>query len=149
MQLELKSVKHSPSLSEETEAFTAILWIDGAPAAECKNAGRGGPTDIHFYDHETCKRFHAYAEALPAREAHGMTIPMDGEALVDDLLEAHLERKQLAGWCRTKIVFRLKDDKPGVYHTIKGKYTPLDKTRLQKQYGDKLETIVNETLATT
>lgn len=42
MKLELKKIKYSPSLSKETNAFTAELWVDDMPTADCLNSGQGG-----------------------------------------------------------------------------------------------------------
>ena len=50
MEIELKNVKHFPSLSQETEAFTASLYINGQHAGFAKNAGHGGSTDYYGKD---------------------------------------------------------------------------------------------------
>ena len=50
MNIKLKNVKHAPSLSEETEAFTASLYINGKHAGYAKNAGHGGSTDYYPKD---------------------------------------------------------------------------------------------------
>lgn len=52
MNIELKRIHFSERLSEETNAFTADLWIDGKKVGYCKNDGRGGCTDIHGYTAE-------------------------------------------------------------------------------------------------
>jgi len=39
---ELRKVKCFPEMSEETEAFTAQLWVDGKHLANVKNSGQGG-----------------------------------------------------------------------------------------------------------
>ena len=43
---ELKKIKCFAELSQETEAFTAELWIDGKHVADIKNDGQGGCNDI-------------------------------------------------------------------------------------------------------
>ncbi len=50
MKIELKKIKHSPSLSEETNAFTADLYINGILAGYCRNSGQGGNTNISAND---------------------------------------------------------------------------------------------------
>lgn len=47
MRLELKNVKVAESLSEETTAYTARLYADGKPVADCSNHGQGGP-DMYY-----------------------------------------------------------------------------------------------------
>lgn len=42
MQLELKSIRHSPSLSSDSEAFTANLYVNGKKAGYAKDDGNGG-----------------------------------------------------------------------------------------------------------
>jgi hypothetical protein len=46
MRFELKNVKHMPSLSEETECFSATLHIDGVASFAVSNRGTGGPDDV-------------------------------------------------------------------------------------------------------
>jgi hypothetical protein len=42
MKLELKNIKVHLGLSEETHAYTAMLYADGKKAVEVSNQGRGG-----------------------------------------------------------------------------------------------------------
>lgn len=42
MKLELKNLKHSKSLSRETPAYTARVYLDGKPFCEVENDGHGG-----------------------------------------------------------------------------------------------------------
>lgn len=43
----LKSLKTMPSLSEETTAYTATVYVDGEKFAEASNSGQGGEDRIH------------------------------------------------------------------------------------------------------
>jgi hypothetical protein len=47
MKFELKTVKFFEAFSEETNAFTAKLYINGKYVADVKNDGHGGCTDVH------------------------------------------------------------------------------------------------------
>lgn len=49
MKLELKKVSFSESLSDDSNAFTADVHIDGVKRATASNHGHGGPTDVHAY----------------------------------------------------------------------------------------------------
>jgi hypothetical protein len=49
MNITLKNFKYSPSLSEETIAFTADVYADGVRIAYAKNQGHGGCTFVHAY----------------------------------------------------------------------------------------------------
>jgi hypothetical protein len=44
----LKSIKHARQLSEETNAFTANVYIDGKKAGHAKNEGFGGSTNVYL-----------------------------------------------------------------------------------------------------
>jgi hypothetical protein len=104
MKIELKNIKHSPSLSEETEAFTANIYVDDVLAGFASNRGHGGPTD---YDHanekgrELIKKAEEYCKTLPATHypaSHGMeafSVDMNLENYIDDLLGKHLDQKIL------------------------------------------------------
>ena len=47
MKIELKKIQHYEKLSEETNCFTASLYIDGKCVATVKNNGCGGETYIY------------------------------------------------------------------------------------------------------
>lgn len=47
IKIELRKVKHLKSLSEETPAYTAQLWVDGAHFADVSNHGQGGCDEQH------------------------------------------------------------------------------------------------------
>lgn len=100
MKIELKNIQHSESLSEETNAFTANLYIDGKFAGYARNDGRGGNTHIQpkeNTDWELIKNAEEYCKTLPpyTYEADGQkhTMQMDLEAVVDDLVVEHLRKK--------------------------------------------------------
>jgi hypothetical protein len=44
--MELRKIKSFKAMSEETEAFTAQLWVDGKHIANVKNNGQGGCNNI-------------------------------------------------------------------------------------------------------
>ncbi len=106
MKIQLKRIEYSEHLSEETYAFSADLYINGKKAGIASNSGRGGNTRIHPYD-EAGRMLIGDAEewckALPAKiyPAEGtrpeMSIQMDLENYIDDLLEEHLKEKFLKG----------------------------------------------------
>ena len=103
MKIELKKIKHSPSLSEETEAFTAELYIEEKRAGIASSRGQGGNTDYTAYDdagRELIKMAEAYCKTLPDKKFRGedmedLTYPMDLEQFIDDLLYGYLEEKDL------------------------------------------------------
>lgn len=92
MRYTLKNIKHLPSLSQETEAFTADIYVDGKKAGYAENHGQGGETNIQpsaLHD-----QMSAYAATLPPTTAHGHTYQPTADSIVDDLLAAHLTAKE-------------------------------------------------------
>lgn len=50
MKIELKNVQYYPRLSQETNAFTANLYINVVHAGLASNEGHGGPTSYQAKD---------------------------------------------------------------------------------------------------
>lgn len=96
MNIELKNIKHAPSLSEETEAFTASLYINGKHAGYAKNAGYGGSTDYYHKDakgKELIKQAEDHAKSF--KKPDDPFISMALEEKINDLLYDHLKKKEL------------------------------------------------------
>ncbi len=68
MKIELKAFKHFPSISEETNAFSATIYVDGKNVGQCDNRGQGGCSDYHFKDPATRNAVEKFVEALPEDE---------------------------------------------------------------------------------
>ncbi|WP_286775073.1 MULTISPECIES: hypothetical protein [Sphingobacterium] len=96
MNIELKNIKHAPSLSEETEAFTASLYINGEHAGYAKNAGHGGSTDYYHKDakgKDLIKQAEEYAKTF--KKPDDPFVNMALEEKIDDLLYDNLQKKEL------------------------------------------------------
>lgn len=100
MKIELKRIEFSEALSEETNAFSANLYINDKHAGFATNRGHGGPTDYHARDEKgnlLIKEAEAYCKALPpytyTSEGETHSIDMDLEMYIDDLLAKHLREK--------------------------------------------------------
>jgi len=98
MKLELKSIHFSEHLSEETNAFTADLWVDGKKVGYCKNDGQGGSTYIWHYEgmREKLREAEAYAKTLPDVKWNDHSFKMNLEFWVDETLSKWIENKQRA-----------------------------------------------------
>lgn len=96
MKIELKNVKHFPSLSQETEAFKASLYINGKHAGYAQNVGHGGSTDYYAKD-EKGKEFISQAEdfAKSFKKPDDRFINMAFEEKINELLYDHLQKKEL------------------------------------------------------
>lgn len=98
MQIELKNIKFSEALSEETNAFVADVYVNGNKVAYAKNDGHGGSTFYHAYEgkRELLGQAEKFCEALPPLKYGGMELPMSLEMKIDNLLEDWLKSKDQA-----------------------------------------------------
>jgi hypothetical protein len=108
MKIELKSIKHYESMSEETNCFQATIYIDGKRAGEASNRGYGDPINITPY--ELHKTINEYASTLPPIDYEGMRFEQDAETLIGDLLNDWLTTQDLKKLMAGRVVF-LKDSK--------------------------------------
>ena len=78
--VQLRNVKVSHHMSEETTAFTATLYINGKRVAYVKNAGQGGDNYPRFIDRDVEQAFHAMCKSLPPQQFPDTT-SVDAEGL--------------------------------------------------------------------
>src|SRR6478736_6415004 len=121
MKIELKNVAHSPSLSDDSEAFTATVYIDGVKATTVKDGGYGG--SLEFGDWKVCERINEYAKTLPQYEhdlGNGDILKGDqnAETLIGELLNDYLQQKKLKKILSSHIAYTI-TGKQGVYQTKK------------------------------
>lgn len=104
MKIELRNVKHSPSLSQETNAYTADVWVDGVKRGTVRNAGHGGPDEIQ--PHALWRELADYAKTLPPVKVPWGKGEMENsiDIVLGDLLTRHLEGKRLQRMMKTKVV---------------------------------------------
>ena len=119
MKITLKSFKHSPSLSEETIAFTANIYADGKLVGHASNRGHGGNTDCFPANNkrEEFQKVVQFCLTLPEKDYGDFTLPSDIERVVDDLVDEMLEAKEKKSFetkCKkamlTGIVFKQKNE---------------------------------------
>jgi hypothetical protein len=120
MKIELKKIKHMPSMSEETECFTADLYIDGTHRGNVSNRGFGGPTD--FSERAAEEELNAYGKTLPplTSELVPEGLEQDGELIVGELLGDYLAEQHERKLCKGKTVFRTKGTPKNAYNSVKG-----------------------------
>lgn len=98
--IELRKVKHHRALSEETDAFTAEVWIDGRKYGTVENTGKGGCHSYHPHQLEAVLA--ARAQQLDFTEGFEGT-SLDADCFLDRLLLRHdlgteLDRRMKKGW---------------------------------------------------
>ena len=105
MKIELRRINYNPKLSEETNAYSAEIWIDGEHAFDARNQGQGG---CDFY-RQTGRWTEAEVNAWlkihrPIRPFQGLPLEQDLEAEVGDLLAHELEYRRLRRLLRTNLI---------------------------------------------
>lgn len=102
MKIELKNIKVSEHLSEETNAFTANIYINGTHAGIASNHGTGGPTNyqpVSERGKQLIREAEDYCSKLPQEHfthaGEEYSIEMNLEHFIDNLLEKNLQEKEL------------------------------------------------------
>ena len=107
MKIDLKKISHNERLSEETNAYSADLWIDGKKIGTVSNAGHGGP-DMFHGDQTAYAAADAWCrENLPRWSMGDESHETDLEMHCADLLENHLVSKDLRAALRRSVVFQI------------------------------------------
>ena len=67
MKIEIKNLRHYSEMSQETNAFTCDLFVDGKKIAYCRNNGCGGNTDYNAFEgkEDILLSAEEYAKTLP------------------------------------------------------------------------------------
>jgi len=97
MKIELKKIKFSEAMSEETNAFTAELFINDKRIGYCKNDGHGGCTDYQANSpvlRTVIENAEAYCKSLPKVKYGDMERDNSLEDVIDQLLEDWLNAKE-------------------------------------------------------
>jgi len=131
MELQLKSIKYTGWMSEETLCFTANLYVDGKVFAEVSNQGHGGSTDFRPHPKSktempfffTLHYVEAHCEAMPNLEPCELFdegLPMGLELWCNMEVESWLARRDLNRKLKSHVLFQMQG-KDGIYQT---KYHP-------------------------
>lgn len=102
MKIELKKIKISLHLSEETTAFTADIFVNGINAGYAKNTGQGGCTDYHHNPSPECRVLIQQAEThclkMPPIQYGNLTIKMNLEEYIDNIINEELTKRDNAAF---------------------------------------------------
>lgn len=94
MKIELKNIKHSEELSDDSNAFSANLYVNGKFIATCTDNGDGG--GINIKANKGCEAIlreaGVYAMTLPKNEE--FDLDMDLELFIGQLVDAYIEEKE-------------------------------------------------------
>ena len=146
MKIELKKIKFSEAMSEETNAFTADLYINGKKRGYCNNTGQGGCTDYHSFvsdDNKVIAEAEAHYKSLPKvrSEEYNFEYQPSLESTIDDLLSDWFKAKHLKKLEKLMVNHILIGESLESRHISKIKYS-ID---LAKARVDVLQSIINNT----
>jgi hypothetical protein len=96
MKIELKNIKFSEALSQETNAFVADIYVNGQKVAYAKSDGNGGSTFYQSYQGKQTmvNEVEKYCLSLPSINNYGFEIKMDLEFKINLLFEEWLKEKE-------------------------------------------------------
>ena len=131
MKIEIRNVKHYPDLSEETEAFSADLLIDGKRIGSVSNRGTGGGDDFHG-DHAAYDAADRWLRAnrpgwsLEPDCPPDRMMPHTVEDEVSSILAKLIGMKQMAKDLRSNLIFR-REGEAGLYTIrVRAPHKPTD-----------------------
>ena len=111
--ISIKNVHFSEALSEETNAYTADVYLDNKKFGYAKNNGQGGCTFINPYQgkRDELREAEAYAKGLGEIEFGSssigkFTMKASLDMVVDKLLSDHIEAKQLKSLSAEGLVYK-------------------------------------------
>lgn len=117
MRIELRKIDYSASLSQETTAFSADIWIDGIKEGHATNHGQGGPTLIEPL--ALSRRLDKHGKTLPIETIEGdppFVFQPDGEWLVGAALNTWILRRDMKRALKKRILFT-RSDQPGLFQS--------------------------------
>lgn len=142
----LKNFKYIDSLSEETNCFTASLYVNGQKFAFCKNSGRGGSTDIIILPtyRELGKTITEFLIGYPKVKCLELDfdITLDFEYIVDILVEETLKAQDKARVMRMTVKNLVFKDKEGNYYKISWKGHVIAELVSHKNYRRTIRTVI-------
>ena len=121
MKIEIRSFKHFPSMSEETNCFKAVLWIDGAKFCPISDRGQGYEIELSA-NWEDIEPINDWCKAnLPKwGSEYGGKDDMDStlQKYLSELVEEKICEKDFKKLWKSKIIL-IDPKKTGCYSTIK------------------------------
>jgi hypothetical protein len=132
--VKLSKIDYAPNLSHETIAFTgeiAIKLNGTTHKAAVSNEGQGGPNYVD--DNTTAEVLAAHAKTLPGITFNDITVPMDYDCLISEMLQEALAANELKKLLRRKLIYTRADDTEHLYEVKKAKNEAGHKAHLVKK----------------
>ena len=145
MQIELKNIKVSTFMSQETHCFEASLYIDGKRIGKVWNEGHGGPDGFtgdelaYSQANEWVKDNHA------GQTINGLHIPTDLEDVCAQRLADHLMAKDLRRSMKSRVLFYRPEEKQIMELRWKG-VRKIDERHIEVAQRDNPSAVILNTL---
>lgn len=140
--IELKNLKYLASLSEETPAYTATIYVNGVAFSEVSNSGHGGGDSYHGLKNKAPNAIWGdikeldglIAATFPRHEKYDIAESL--ECLCHGLVYDEMEKKRFKALLgRNVVMLRAKDF---AIVSVKGKKTPQLIETAKKQWPDNI-----------
>lgn len=128
---------------EDMPGYNATLFKDGKKIGTFDQYGAGGPLEIGLNDAEL-KKIQDYTATLGNMPGQFSDLAWDAELFLEELASDFLEEKNWRTRCKTKTLFRLKEDGENAYRQIKTPYSPEFAKGIRTKFADTLVEIINE-----
>ena len=109
MKLEIKNIRYFPTRSEETNNFTADIYVDGVKVGRADNTGQGGPTTYYVIKNELVGKLKAaekYAGSSPPTKTSfgdkSFDIESNLEWVIDTAVEDFIKNKEMIKFNKAK-----------------------------------------------
>jgi len=109
--IEVKNIKTMQGV--DGEVIRATVYVNGKRSFSMFNDGWGSENLYEPFNDEGKK-------ALALCEEYVKTLPdsTNLDIVLEDIISDILEKRQIAGWCKKKTVFKLPDDEDRAYRTV-------------------------------
>ena len=96
--ISLRDFRYAEHMSEETNAFTTLIYVLGKQAGQARNDGHGGMTFVHWDDRAAGARVEESlsAEVAACLGAHAGEVGFRIDNLIDSMVEDEIDRKKQA-----------------------------------------------------
>lgn len=104
MKIELRNIKNHRGLSQESNAYTADIWIDGVKRGNVSNHGTGGPDNV--LPHSLYQELSELAKKLPPVKLYENMpdVQPDVDMVLFEALVLAEKSKKLTQLLKTKII---------------------------------------------
>lgn len=140
-EFEIRNFKHLESRSEETNCFSAVLYVNGKKMADCGNSGHGGSTDVKFFPQyrEMEREIKEFLKTQPKIKFGNYEFDRTLDYIVDELVEELLKAKNFKKILKRtgkSLIFR---DTQGTYYQIGWKKHTVDELLKTPSGRDRLK----------